>query len=116
MAAFSSTNPITYQWQKIAGGLLSNIAGATNPVLTLTNLQVGYTAYYRLQASNAWGVAESAASPLVVSNLPVAVTNVLAVFAAQTGLGSASPTFTPTWPVAPGEFAHRAVAQQRGQR
>ena len=104
MAAFTSTNPITYQWQKISNGWLSNIAGATNVMLTLTNLQVSDTASYRLQASNMWGVAESAASPLVVSNLPMAVTNVIAALAAQTGLGSASPTFTPTWTVAPGSL------------
>ena len=104
LAAFSSTNPITYQWQKIAGGLLINIAGATNPVLTLTNLQVSDTAAYRLEASNLWGVAASAASPLMVSNLPVAVTNVIAAFAAQTGLGSASSTFAPAWTVAPGSL------------
>ena len=104
MAAFTSTNPITYQWQKITGGLLSNVAGATNSMLTLTNLQLGDAAYYRLLASNVWGAAVSAASPLVISNLPAAVTNVIAAFAAQTGLGSASPTFTPTWTVAPGSL------------
>ncbi len=89
LAGFSSTNPITYQWQKISGGLLSNIDGATNTVLTLTNLQLSDSAFYRLQASNASGIAVSTASLLTISNVPAAVSNVITAYAAQTGLGSA---------------------------
>jgi len=104
-AAFTSTNPITYQWQKIVSGLLSNIAGATNKVLTLTNLQLSDSAYYRLQASNAFGVAVSTASPLTVSNVPAATTNnVIIACAAQTGLGRAATNFSTTWTVAPGSL------------
>ena len=104
MATFSSTNSTTYQWQKIVGGLMADIAGATNTMLTLTNLQVSDTASYRLQASNSFGVAVSTASPLAVSNVPAAVTNVLIAYAAQTGLGSALTNFTPTWPFVPGSL------------
>ncbi len=104
LAGFSSTNPMTYQWQKIAGGLLSNIVGATNTLLTLTNLQLSDSAFYRLQASNALGISVSAASPLAVSNVPVAVSNVITAYAAQTGLGSALTNFAPTWTVDPGSL------------
>ena len=103
-AAFSSTNAMTYQWQKIVSGVLSNIAGATNTTLTLTNLQLSDTAYYRLQASNAVAVAVSAASPLTVSSVPAASNNVVVAYAAQTGLGSAAVNFTPTWTVVPGSL------------
>ena len=104
MAGFSSTNPVSYQWQKIVGGLQSNIPGATNAILTLTNLQLSDTASYRLQASNVVGVSVSTASPLVVSSLPAAVSNVVAAYAAQTGLGSALMNFTPTWPFGSGSL------------
>lgn len=103
-AGFSSTNPISYQWQRIVGGLLTEIPGATNPVLTLTNLQLSDSASYRLQASNVFGVAVSTASPLTVSNVPSAVDNVLVSYAAQTGLGTTATNFVPTWTVAPGSL------------
>jgi len=104
LAAFGSTNPVAYQWQKIVGGLLNDIAGATNPVLTLTNLQLSDTASYRLQASNVWGVSVSTASPLTVANVPAASNNVIVAYAAQTGLGSAATNFFPTWTLAPGSL------------
>ena len=104
MATFSSTNPISYQWQKITGGVLIDIPGATSPVLTLTNLQLSDTASYRLQASNVFGIAVSTASPLMVSSLPAAVDNVVIAYAAQTGLGSALTNFTPTWNFDPGSL------------
>ena len=101
-AALSSTNLISYQWQKIAGGVLSNIAGATNTTLTLTNLALSDAASYRLQGSDGVAVAVSAASPLTVSSLSAPVNNVISAYAAQTGLGSAGANFTPLWTVAPG--------------
>ena len=104
LACFSSTNAMTYQWQKIVGGLLSNIPGATNSVLTLTNLQLSDTGSYRLQASNALGIAVSAASLLTVSSVPAAVNNVITSYAAQTGLGSTLTNFIPTWTVDPGSL------------
>ena len=95
MAGFS--NAISYQWQKIVGGVLTDIPGATSTMLTLTNLQLSDAASYRLQASNALGIAVSSASPLIVSNTPTAVSAVLISYAAQTGLGSALVNFIPTW-------------------
>ena len=104
LAGFTSTNQITYQWQKIAGGLMTEIPGATNPMLTLTNLQPSDTSFYRLQASNALGIAVSTASPLTVSNVPAAVGNTITTYAAQTGLGGALTNFTPTWTIDPGSL------------
>ena len=114
MAAFSSTNPMTYQWQKITGGLLSSLAGATNTMLTLTNLQLSDTASYRLQASNVWGIAVSTASPLIVSSVPAASNNVIIAYAAQTGLGSTVTNFAPTWTVAPGSLIAGQVPSSVG--
>jgi hypothetical protein len=103
MAAFSGTNPIACQWQKIKSGVTNNIAGATNTILTLTNLQLTDTASYQLQASNVLGIADSTPSSLTVSSVPGAVNNVITSMAAQTGLGGA-PSYVPTWTVVPGSL------------
>ncbi len=96
-AVFTATIPMTYQWQKISGGVTNNIPGATNTTLTLSNLQLTNTASYQLQASNAFGMAVSTPSSLTVSSVPAPVNNVIISPAAQTGTGSG--TFTPTWTV-----------------
>ncbi|HWH69799.1 MAG TPA: alpha-L-rhamnosidase C-terminal domain-containing protein, partial [Candidatus Sulfotelmatobacter sp.] len=96
-AAFVSSQPMTYQWQAIRGGTTNPIAGATDPTLTLTNLQLTNTASYRLVASNALGVAVSAPGSLTVSPVPAAVNQIITTVATQTGLGSG--TFTPGWAV-----------------
>ncbi|MBC8096971.1 MAG: hypothetical protein H7Y43_14285 [Akkermansiaceae bacterium] len=96
---------LSYQWQVIRGGVTNNIPGATNTTLTLANLQLTNTASYQLQASNAAGVSVSSAGSLTVSSVPAAVNNVIAVYAAQTGLGSGF-AFTPTWTIAPGSMIY----------
>ena len=103
-AAFTAVNPMNYQWQVIGGGATNNIPGATNTTLTLANLQLTNTASYRLQASNANGVAYSTPSPLTVSSVPGAVGNVVTSYAAQTGLGSVVTNFSTTWTVTPGSL------------
>jgi hypothetical protein len=103
-AAFTAASPLTYQWQKISGGVTNNVAGATNTTLTLTNLQLTDTASYRLQASNAYGVAVSSLSSLTVSSVPAAVNNVITSMAAQTGFGGSANDFYTTWTVAPGSL------------
>lgn len=87
--------PISYQWQKVNGGVTNNIMGATGPTLTLTNLQLSNNASYQLRASNAYGVVYSTARSLSVNNVPTPVNNVITKMAAQTGTGSG--IFTPTW-------------------
>jgi len=103
-AAFGGTSPIFYQWQIIAGGVTNSIPGATNTVLVLDNLQLTNTASYRLQASNSFGVAVSAASSLAVTSMAPPVNNIITSFAAQTGLGSTLTNFIPTWILAPGSL------------
>jgi len=103
-ATFTAASPLTYQWQKISGGITNNISGATNTMLTLTNLQLTDTASYQLRATNAFGVAVSSAGSLTVSSVLAPVNNVIASYAAQTGLGNAVTNFVPTWSVAPGSL------------
>ena len=67
-------------------------------------MQLSDAASYRLQASNVFGIAVSTASPLAVSNVPAAVTNVIIAYAAQTGLGSTLTNFPTTWTVDPGSL------------
>jgi hypothetical protein len=113
-AAFGSQLPTTYQWQKIVNGQLTDIAGATTPTLTLANLQLADAGSYRLQATNAAGVSVSAASTLTVANVPAAVDNVIVSHAAQTGLGSSSPIFSPTWEVIPGSLIATKAPSEAG--
>lgn len=104
VAAFSSALPTTYQWQKIVNGQVVAIPGATAPALTLSNLQLGDTGDYRLQATNSAGVSVSTVSPLTVNPLPAAAGNVVTAIAAQTGLGGAVPDFSSTWEIASGSL------------
>jgi hypothetical protein len=86
----------TYQWQVIRSGSTTDMTGETNATLTLTNLHLTDTAAYQLQVSNSiFGIFASTPSSLTVSNLPLAVNNIVTAIAAQTGSGSG--TFTPTW-------------------
>jgi hypothetical protein len=70
-------------------------------MFTLTNLQSGDAASYQLRATNVYGVAVSVPGMLMVNSVPGAVNNVIAKYAAQTGLGSISANFAPTWTMAP---------------
>ncbi len=91
----------TYQWQVIKAGVTNNISGATNATLTLANLQLTNTAAYQVVVSNASGVLVSSPGSLAVSSAPTAVNNVIAAYAAQTGLAYGFP-LTPTWTLAAG--------------
>jgi hypothetical protein len=90
-----------YQWQVIRAGATNNIPGATNTTLTLANLQLTNTASYQVQVSNTAGLSVSSPGSLTVSSGSGAINNVIASYAAQTGLGFGIP-FTPTWTLAPG--------------
>lgn len=96
-AVFDGAQPITYQWLKIQVGVTNAISGATNSVLTLTNLQFADAGSYFLQASNALGIAISTPSSLTVSDLPEVDGNIITAIAAQTGRGIG--VFTPGWSV-----------------
>ncbi|MGA3180951.1 MAG: LamG-like jellyroll fold domain-containing protein, partial [Verrucomicrobiota bacterium] len=54
-AAFNGTMPISFQWKAATGGAATNIPGATNSWLTLSNLQLAAAGSYTLQASNSLG-------------------------------------------------------------
>jgi len=98
-ASIAGAAPLTYQWQKVVGGVSSDIVGAQGQTLTLTNLQTGDSAGYRLKGTNAQGSVTTTAATLTVSNVPAAVNNVITSMAAQTGLGGNS-TFLPSWKLA----------------
>ena len=103
-ANFSSSFPISYQWQVIRGGTTSDIAGATSATLTLANLQTNDTGSYRLRAMDSQGTAFSAARTLAVNPVPAAEGNFITSPAAQTGLGSSGTNFFPTWNVTTGSL------------
>jgi uncharacterized delta-60 repeat protein len=61
--AATGTEPLSYQWRK--GGVAQ--AGATEPSLSLTNLQGSDAGSYDVVVSNAWGSVTSAAASLTVN-------------------------------------------------
>lgn len=62
----SGPGTLNYQWQKNG----SNISGATQPSLTLTNVQTSNQGLYRCRVSNTCGSVFSSAANLVVTNPP----------------------------------------------
>ncbi len=100
----ASGSALSYQWQKLSGGVTNNIADATNSVLTLTNLQLSDSASYQMLASNAYGLAVSSPRPLTVNSVPSPVNNVVTAYAAQTGLGGSANDFYTTWTLASGSL------------
>jgi hypothetical protein len=71
-AAFGGSLPIAYQWQVNTGGSYTNIVGATNSTLILTNLQAAGTGNYQLVADNFVGTYTSTPSFLTVLPDPAA--------------------------------------------
>ena len=104
LANFTSSSPISFQWEKDTGTGPTDIPGATNPTLTLSNLQLSDAASvgYSLRASNAQGVVTSTPCPLTVNPVSSPVGNIIVENATQTGNGSN--IFNPTWTVAPGSL------------
>ncbi len=107
-AGFSNLPPASLQWQFISGGVTNDLVGQTGSTLTLNNVQSTNAGLYQLKAVNATNSAAApsytAAATLVVSNVPVAVNNVVLKFAGQCGYGAVvapgiSTNFTPTWTV-----------------
>lgn len=100
-AAYSNTPPAGLQWQVIKSGVTNNVPGATSTTLTLNNVQLTDSGTYLLKATNsADGTAlpsYSTGAPLVVSNSPAAVNNVIVNYAGQTFPNSTN--FFPAWSV-----------------
>ena len=64
--AASGSQPLSYQWTFNT----TNLVGATNATLSLTNLQLVQSGTYAVQVSNAYGLANSANALLTVSAVP----------------------------------------------
>jgi alpha-tubulin suppressor-like RCC1 family protein len=62
----SGTEPMSYQWRKGT----TDIAGATAPTLTLTNVRTSDAGNYRVVVSNAAGSVTSTAAKLTVNPVP----------------------------------------------
>ncbi|RYD67244.1 MAG: DUF642 domain-containing protein, partial [Verrucomicrobiaceae bacterium] len=114
VAAFSTGLPTTYQWQRLVDGQLADIAGATTPTLTLSNLQLSDAGSYRLRATNTAGVSVTGTSTLTVTSVPAPVNDIITSYAAQTGLGSASLHFTSTWEIAAGSLIASKAPTETG--
>jgi hypothetical protein len=109
IASFDGSRPIFYQWQVDTGGGPTPIAGATNMILTLSNLDFTATGSYSLVASNALGTNVSTASSFTVNALPAPdVNGVIAAPANQVGLGG-NTEFTPTWVLATNSLINGAA-------
>jgi alpha-tubulin suppressor-like RCC1 family protein len=90
------TLPRFERWQKNGTNLANDVRinGASTPVLTISNIQMGDVGSYQLVVSNAYGAAASAAASLLVvpvvawgdntygqTNVPATLTNAVAVAA-----------------------------------
>jgi len=73
-ASFSAPGSIAYRWQKsVDASTFTNIPGAVNTTYTIPSVTLGDAGYYRLQASNFLGTAESSATFISVNNAASAV-------------------------------------------
>jgi hypothetical protein len=107
-AAYSNSPPPNLQWQKVVGGVTNNLnagvvtvtnSGVITSTLTLNNVQTSDSGSYQLQAvsaTNSTAVFCSTAAPLVVSNAPAAVNNIIVQCTGQT---APSTNFYPAWTV-----------------
>ena len=75
VAAFGS-QPLAYQWLFNGTNLTDggNVAGSTNRLLKLSNVDLGAVGYYSVLVSNALGTADSAPAILEVVNAPAFIT------------------------------------------
>lgn len=70
--AFGGSQPISYQWMVDMGSGLTNIPGATNSTLVLSNVQISESGTYSLTASNSLGSLSTSSSALTVFPDPLA--------------------------------------------
>jgi hypothetical protein len=112
-AAYTNSIPANVQWQQLvsspaatnninAGVVTITNNGVITSTLTLNNVQPTNSGSYWLEAINATnslGIAYSTPAPLVVSNLPPAVNNVILEIAGQCGPLSGSTNFSPGWTI-----------------
>src|SRR5204862_6584713 len=73
-ATFSAPGSIAYRWQKsVDASTFTNIPGAVNSTYTIPSVTLGDAGYYRLQASNFLGTAESTTTFISVNDATPAV-------------------------------------------
>ncbi|MDB6035711.1 MAG: Spore coat protein CotH [Verrucomicrobiales bacterium] len=71
----TGTEPLNYQWQfSPVGGSFADLAGKTDPTLTLGNVQDANAGNYRVMANNFAGQATSAVAALTIGTPPQIVT------------------------------------------
>ena len=97
-AGFYGAPALTYQWQD--GG--TNIIGATNATLTLSNLQPSDSGAYSVTASNRYGTATSSANTFTVNPAPSPVNGIIVSPASQNSPGGVP--FAPTWDIQAGSL------------
>jgi hypothetical protein len=85
-ASAGGTPPLAYQW--LLGG--TNIPGATNTTLTLTNVQLSQAGTYSLQVTNTYGTTNSSDAVLTVDPPPPCLVCPTGVVAWWSGEGDAS--------------------------
>jgi hypothetical protein len=118
-AAYSTTPPISLQWQQVttspvgtnninAGVVNTTNGGVVTSTLTLNNLQLTDSGSYRLKADNGTNNGASPTfttpAPLVISTNPAPVNNVVMQSSGESGLGpislvNSSTNFYATWGV-----------------
>jgi hypothetical protein len=108
-ASFGGPAPISYQWQFTpASGIVSNISGATNETLILSDLNTNMTGSYDLLASNVDGTTSTSIAPFTVNPAPAQTNGIIYAEATQIdgneGLGLAPSQFLPTWTIASGSL------------
>jgi hypothetical protein len=100
-AAYSNSPLAGLQWQVIKSGVTNNVPGATSATLTLNNVHLSDSGSYMLKATNATDntalPSYSTPAPLVVSNSPAPVNNVIVNSASQNFPSTTN--FFPAWTV-----------------
>lgn len=88
------TKPFSYQWN-YAGGIITNIYGATNDTLTLTNVQPTDEGVYWVTISNAFGGVMSYSAMLTVAQVPIITSFAPAMGTPGTNVAIVGKNFSP---------------------
>ena len=110
---FQGTLPITYQWQTDGGTFtFTNIPGAINDMLTLSNLAVSASGNYRLIATNSQGSAQTSAANLTV--LPQPTNTFIVNFQYHTTVNADVGNYTGPGVIGTGTYWNQMVDFQTG--
>lgn len=89
-SASASGTDIRYQWQRLTNGTWTDLTGATNNTLAITNADASKATQYRVKVSNNGGSVDSTPASLTLKN-PVVITTHPAPLQVAVGLNA---TFT----------------------